>query len=173
MTIFWIQAGTPRISGLRDPEDESICEAAETTFALESERVILNWNGVCVPLSYKHDLGVMSDDIISMLKVLRTKSVGTFWIDWPSNTFAAAWHFSWKNDDLKVDSEWRAVAGDTESMLNDRRQLVISKRRFCGEWGEVLERMVSGLRQVGYTVENLPHVGELIAELDAIHESGR
>lgn len=170
---FWIQAGTPRVAAGFNAEDETICEAAETVFALDSEQAFLNWNGVYAPMSYKYDIGVMANDIVRMVRSLRENHSGKLWVEWPSNTFAARWELTWEGDRLHIHAEWRSVTGHTEPLLRERCDLETLKENFRCEWKMVLSRLLQGLGQSGYSADNLPEIMGVQCEIDEMPSSGR
>jgi len=169
---FRIQASTPRVAGARDPEDETVCEAAETTFSLHSEQAYLNWNDVHVPLSYKHDVGTMSEDIVRMLRALRENQSGRLSIEWPTNTFASKWALEWDSEGVLVRGNWYSVVGETESMLNAKPEVKTSKEGFRAEWKALLMRLVEGLEHAGYTTRNLPELEDVRREIEALPDFG-
>lgn len=169
---FWIQASSPRVIGVRSHDDESLCDAAETTFALESELAYLNWNATHVPLSYKHDVGAMADDIVSMLHALRSHVAGRYVVEWASNTFSARWDLRWGDDSLSVAARWVSVVGGTEERLNARPAITLGRAAFAAEWGELLRRFEGGLRSAGYTSENLAGLERLSREREALPQRG-
>ncbi len=169
---FCIQAGFPRITGIRDPEDETLCEAAETSFISYSEEVYFTWHSIPVSLSYKYDIAVMSDDLVAMLLALRENRSGRLTINWPSNTFACRWSLDWSNRELSVQADWRSVVGGTESLLSASGPVAMPTDSFRAEWKLPLLRLIDGLERSGYTEQNLSALGGLKSEVDAIPHFG-
>ncbi len=108
------------------------------------------WNHIHVPLSYKYDISVMLEDILLMLDTLLSESIGSFYVFWPSNTFAAEWQMSWTQDALVVTSVWKSVVGGTVDLLNRSGTLETSKSAFLAEWKMLLRTLIKNLELTGH-----------------------
>lgn len=165
MEVF-IQAGNPRTTGEFDPEDQSLGEAVETCFAVNTETALLSWSSTLVPLDYKYCLSTLLEDILLMLNTLIDNDQGRFENHWPSNDFRSQWVMRWRDDELTITAKWEAVVGNTEAILNRTGPLNLSKLEFVREWKAVLERIIDGLDTCGYDV----HAITAIADLKATHQ---
>jgi len=173
MTIaFAIQASNPRSLVTHDPEDTTLNCAIQTVFPLSTEKAIVIWNGVYVPLGYKYDVSILATDILSMLRQLQASARGSFSLTWPSNSFSATWSFDWANDVLRIRSEWSSVIGGVEALLNGRPYVATSKRGFISEWKSVLERVRDALYGAGYRPNHLAEMADLESVLATIEGDG-
>ena len=65
---FYIQTSNPYIINETNAYDNKLSEAIESVFPMNTEELILFWNHVGIPLSYKYDISYMIDDILMILK---------------------------------------------------------------------------------------------------------
>lgn len=112
---FAIQASQPRTEASYDPDDESLCDAVQSTFPLRTESMLIVWNGVYIPLGYKCDVSFIVDDGLDLLDAMLTSATGRRTIHWPSNTFASSWVVEWDPSNVVIEATWRAVVGGTEA----------------------------------------------------------
>jgi hypothetical protein len=159
---FGIQASNPKISGDYNPEDESLDECVETSFLLNTEMALIEWLGVFIPVHYKYTVSTILLDIILMLELLLDEAHGELYISWPSSDFSSKWSLSWQEDRLTIDTYWSSVIGKTESILNSLGPLKISKHYFIREWKALLETVIQGLTECGYSESNAAGFSELI-----------
>lgn len=159
---FWIQAGYPRFSRVRDDSDESLDEALETIFPLWSESAMLAWHGVYIPLSYKYDISVMCSDILMMLEKIMTSVSAGMDIAWPSSTFAARWDIAWKDGEIDIRAEWHSVTGALEGLLENRTRILVPKDAFLAEWKAVLANVLRALQGAGYDAGQIPDMDRLV-----------
>ena len=68
---FYIQASNPRFQDSINIYDESLSDAIESVFPLNTENAILVWNYISIPLSYKYDISYMIEDILQLLDELQ------------------------------------------------------------------------------------------------------
>jgi hypothetical protein len=87
MTRFTIQVGNPWSHRVFDGEDNTLSDAIETIFPLETESAIMNWNWICIPISYKSDLSELVEDVLSMFLAIERAPKGTWKNHWISTTF--------------------------------------------------------------------------------------
>lgn len=170
---FYIQASNPRVSGIDNAEDCSLGEAVETVFPLNTESAILVWHHLYIALSYKYDVSVIIDDVISMLVVLMRPGPGHHEVQWASNTFLARWTLDWDEEgQLAVDAEWSSVVGVPECAVQKAGGICIPKEQFVAEWKDLLgtilialadyeETRVSGLPELRQLHDQIPHRGIL------------
>ncbi|QDX92977.1 hypothetical protein EEL32_06805 [Brevibacillus laterosporus] len=169
---FWIQASCPKCTGIFDEEDENLSNAIETIFPMMTEKAIMVWKTIYIPLCYKYDISCMVDDILDILEKLRSNSSGEISLHWASNTFANVWNIRWWEAQVVINSEWGSVLGHTEQLLDSKGAIVLSKQSFISEWKRVLFNIISGLKESGYKEGNLPGMTRLIAEYNAIDGDG-
>jgi hypothetical protein len=170
--IFKIQAGNPRITNEINQEANSIGDAIEASFPLNSEHAVIIWNYVPILLTYKYDVGMIIDDILKMLNRIRCRESGQMSIRWPSNTFACTWCFDWREGNISIRAEWESVIGDTESLLNQNNFIAICSESFFVEWKKVLYNIINALNACGYKKDDLLGFKELIEEFEAISRYG-
>ncbi len=168
---FTIQASSPRFTNEFDPEDESVSDAIQTAFPLETESAILSWNWVYVPLSYKYDLSMMVECVVELVGELDANVAGRKTIQWPSNTFASTWQLEWSDGVVTIHSEWLSVVGGSESALTAVSAVVMDCSAFLAEWKRPLEVVVAALVSAGYTSE-LRGMDQLVATTRKIRRYG-
>ena len=170
---FCIQASCPHELSIYDPEDETLDEAIETVYPLQTESAFIVWEHVFIPLSYKYDISVMLSDILKILEALMTSSEGEHIVHWPTNTFAAVWRMHWKNEHMTIHAEWRELVGGLETLLNSHNKpLTLNKHNFLCEWKQILCNVMNALTGAGYTEQNLPEMMRLISVYENIQGEG-
>lgn len=172
MMDFWIQASCPRCTGIFDEEDYNLSTAIETVFPMMTEKVIMVWKTIYIPLCYKYDISCMIDDILDILEKLRSNQSGEILLHWASNTFANIWNIKWEEENLVIDSKWGSVLGHTEQLLDSKGAIAVSKRSFISEWKRVFFNIISALKESGYKEDILPGMSRLVAEYEAIDIDG-
>ncbi|WP_237228419.1 hypothetical protein [Rubinisphaera sp. JC750] len=142
---FAIQVSNPSsVGGIED--DESIGEALETIFSLNTESAFVIWNHLYVPLNYKCDVSLILEDVVFLVETVSASQNGNTTIHWPSSTFRARWEVSWKEDNVVVEARWESVIGDIESLLNQHPSISVPKSAFLSEWGELIKTCLNHLR---------------------------
>jgi len=169
---FWIQASKPRYSGEMDIMDESLEEAIETLFPLNTECFYIVWNNIHIPLSYKYDASIMYVDIIRMINTLLSTKEGEFRINWPSNTFHSTWEIKYSEDTISIQAAWESVCGKIEHILNTSGGISISKKEFISEWKEILLVILKGLKKFYNKHSFHEDIEKLEGMLVKINESG-
>lgn len=152
---FAVQASNPRFLTAFDADDQSLSDAIQTVFPLETEYALIVWNWIYVPLSYKYDISMMADDLVNLIELMLSHESGKQTIQWPSNTFAATWSIEWNNETTTVTAEWDCVLGETESVLATKPIILLPTANFISEWKRLLETIVEALTAAGYTPEQL------------------
>jgi hypothetical protein len=160
-TEFIIQSSNPRSESACDPDDASLSDAIQTVFPMDTEDMLIVWNGIYVPLSYKYDVSLMTDDILDLCSDIIAAAEGYRRICWPSNTFAAVWDIRWGSDIVTVQTQWNRVVGGTEALLVARSCISIPREDFLAEWKRPLEIVADALRKAGYTQKQIPRVAFL------------
>ena len=161
--VFAIQASCPRSLLQRSADDENLGMAIETVFPLETEIAFVVWNSIYVPLSYKYDVSILTEQVLWLHDQLMAAEEGKLLFDWPSNTFATRWTVAWKGDALRIDSRWSGVRGGLLDLLNGQPTVEIGRQAFFAEWRALLERVDGALRRAGYDANNLPEMSCLTA----------
>jgi len=149
-TNFFIQAGYPQSLSVSDRSDENMSDAVQTVFRADTERAILAWNRIYVPLDYKYDLSLMVDDIVDLIEQLNNHTSGHQSVHWPSNTFSSEWALTWADDTLEIHSRWACVIGGTVDLLNKNCKLELAKAEFMAEWRRPLNKIACALESAGY-----------------------
>jgi hypothetical protein len=174
---FCIQVSNPKPFYFRNKADESVRDAIESIFPMNTEYAIMVWSGIYIPLSYKYDLSVMYDDIVPMITSMLDTDEGEETIEWGSNTFLAKWNMIWKFDDLRISAQWHSVTGFTELLLSSRSCISISRLAFLAEWKALLRMILQCLSNAGYNDQHLLDLSELkrvegrIASLGQLYQS--
>ncbi|MDO4261394.1 MAG: hypothetical protein Q4C82_04905 [Eubacteriales bacterium] len=170
---FYIQAGNPRFQEITNVYDESLSDAIESVFPLNTENAILVWNHICVPLSYKYDISYMMEDILQLLDKLQNKEKGELRINWLPDTFRCDWFIKWNTEEIKIQSRWECTVGDLENILNQRPNVELSKQVFINEWKSVLGIVIEGLKGCGYSENEIRHMDQLIERFESMKEDGQ
>lgn len=144
---FAIQASNPRTTCRVSGEDSTLGEAIETIFPLATEFLLIVWNGVYVPLTYKYDVSVIIDDVLRLVSCIRDAEEGQLTLDWPSSTFRSRWVLAWSKSQVNVHARWESVIGGTESLLNDVPTITVDKVDFLSEWVVMLEMVSKSVRE--------------------------
>lgn len=131
--------------------DTSLGEIVESIFPLNTEFAILIWNDIYIPMTYKYDVSVILDDLMTMLTLMMNSEHGKRVIHWPSNTFHAKWNLEWSANIVTIFANWESVIGGTEDLLNSVPDLSLEKQVFISEWGNILDTILNSI----YGVQNL------------------
>lgn len=138
--FFSIQASMPRIRHV-DETPLSLLEATELSFVSNTEDAFVNWNGIRVPLSYKHDLPHLIDDLLDMLEAL-SEPFGVWHAFFPSNTFRVSFKLRWTPQILRVRATWEATTAGLVELLNANQLLESTPQQFASEWRELIRVLV-------------------------------
>jgi hypothetical protein len=160
-TEFIIQSSNPRANSSHDPDDASLSDAIKTVFPMDTERMLMVWNGIYVPLGYKYDVSLMVDDILDLCCDMCAAAEGHRRICWPSSSFAAVWDVKWSFGVATIEAQWHRVVGGTESMLAARPCISIPHKEFLAEWKRPLKLVDDALRGAGYTQKQIPRLSVL------------
>jgi hypothetical protein len=169
---FYIQASNPVFTKEFVSEDESLSDAIESSFPMLTESVILMWNHIAIPLSYKYDISYMIDDILVLLNSLSTKQNGELVIHWLPDTFRSDWEVQWDKQVLKVYSRWECTVGHLENILNINPEISMKTDDFIYEWKKVLGIIIEGLKTCGYSVLTITDMKKLISVYSEITDNG-
>lgn len=159
---FYIQASNPDMIRECDPADESLSDALQAVFASNTERLIMIWNGIFIPLSYKYDISLMVDDILVLCSEMLAAESGSQRIGWPSSTFTVVWDVEWSGATVSVNGLWNCVIGGTEAQLARKPGILMPRVEFLSEWKRPLEIVLNALREAGYTERQIRGFGGLV-----------
>jgi hypothetical protein len=173
MNYFAIQTNNPIANQFANEEVEYLYEAIERIFPDSTEEAYLIWNWVPIRVSYKYDLYVMIDDILTLLNSLIASAQGSHEVFWGSNTLNAIWKLEWVGEQLKIESEWNMVAGNYESLLNSRSQLKINKNIFLSEWKSFLQKIIEKVDYSEIKIKDYDNVEMLHKIESSINKLGR
>lgn len=165
---FDIQAGSPRCLKKFDGEDRSLSDALQTVFVTNTEDLLLCWNAVYVPLSYRYDFSFLIEDVVDLCTAIRASASGSRQIAWPTNTFRVDWTLRWAGESLSIDSSWETVLGGTEALLNSRSSVSLATSAFLAEWKRPLQISHEALLSAGYRagkLRTLDRLGDLVTSL--------
>ncbi len=169
---FFIQVSNPCFYCKRNTEDESLADAIESSFPLFTENMILTWNHISIPLSYKYDISYMILDIINMVKALRIEEKGKMTIHWLPDTFRCDWNLQWSDKKLNIKSHWDNTIGHLEEILNKNSELTLDISTFIKEWKGVFKTILHGLENCGYHEDLIADMKILKKEYSAIEGNG-
>ncbi|MDE5781197.1 MAG: hypothetical protein K2I03_06930, partial [Lachnospiraceae bacterium] len=114
---FYIQTGNPCIINETNVHDNKLLEAIESIFPMNTEELILFWNHIAIPLSYKYDISYMIDDILMILQHIQSEKNGELLIHWLPDTFRADWRVEWSDEMISINSSWENLKGDLQKIL--------------------------------------------------------
>lgn len=172
MSEFYIQAGNPRFCRAMDEKDETLSDAMESIFLLNTESAVMAWNHISIPLSYKYDISYMLDDLLNLLNGMQQAASGEMTIHWLPDTFRCDWQVTWNQGKMDIQSNWECTVGHLERLLNDNSRISIPVKHFESEWKEVLRNAVIGLRRCGYNENRIKGMRLLAEQTDRIEISG-
>lgn len=170
--VFAIQVGNPRVNMKVDDEDTKISEAIESIFLLDTEDLIMIWNNIRIPLSYKYDVSYMIDDILLMLKMLSSEEVGNLSIQWLPDVFRCNWNINWNKDEISIEAQWENIIGHLEELLNKYNRISMNTDDFIYEWKALLSILCNRLTQCGYKETALIDMNKLVEQYNNIKDVG-
>lgn len=170
--FFKIQASSPKFTDTFDRHDETLSEAIETIFPLETEKLFIIWNNIYVPLCYKYDISIMLVDILNMIEYINSRISGTLKISWASDTFRCAWNIKWNEKELIIGSQWENVVGNIEKVLSQSGDVLTTRKEFLAEWKMVINNIIVGLEQCGYNTHLSQEMERLNSTYNLIEEFG-
>lgn len=170
--VFAIQIGNPQVKSKVVSEDRKISEAIESIFLMNTEDMIMIWNNIRIPLSYKYEISYMIDDILLMLNRITSEDSGCLSIHWLPDVFRCNWNVKWNEDKVFVESQWENVIGHLELLLNRCNRLEMNKKAFVSEWKSLLRLLCDKLLGCGYSDTILIDMNKLIEQEKAIDTPG-
>jgi hypothetical protein len=151
---FYIQVSNPTFLRPNESYDDSFKEVIEAIFPYEAEYAFLVWHGLPIPLRYKYDIGMIFNEVLSLLSLLLSKEeIPGFPFTLSCFAFTASWYVRCTSDSLKIESEWGKVTGEYEDWLNKHSQLEIKKSVFMAEWKMLLRKVIEAIEQSDLKVE--------------------
>jgi hypothetical protein len=150
---FYIQASNPTFLSPIESYDDSLKEVIEAIFPYEAEYAFIVWNGFPISLRYKYDIGMIINDILSIINLLLLSEDQGFQIKLDCFTFSALWNLRWTDDSLSISSEWFRTSGKYEDWLNKYNQLHIKKSTFIAEWKILLQIVIKAIEQSNLKVD--------------------
>ena len=170
---FFIQASNPKcLAGTYSDNNESLADAVEDMFPLETEDAFLVWNHIYVPISYKYDVSYMIEDIVCILKKIQTNETGCMSVHWLPDTFRCDWEIEWSHEEIGIISHWESTVGNLEDLLNSKGSVKMPVDRFVSEWKKLLGIVIDGLKCNGYREKELKGMEELIDVYEKITDVG-
>ena len=147
---FFILSSNPYIANKTNADDNKLSEAIESIFPMDTEELILFWNHVGIPLSYKYDISYMIDDILMILQHLQSEEKGELLIHWLPDTFRADWKLEWSGEMISINANWESLKGDLQEVLVNSKKVEVLKSEFMNEWKMLLKILISALERNGY-----------------------
>lgn len=170
--IFYIQTSNPFIVKETNIHDSKISEAIESVFPMNTEELILFWNHVGIPISYKYDISYMIDDILMMLQNIKLKGKGELLIHWLPDTFRADWKLEWSGEKISINANWENLKGNLQKILVDSKRVELLKKEFISEWKMLLKILISALKTNGYDLLIKHQYDELVKNFKDIKDYG-
>ena len=133
---FELVCGHPETHGPSTVVDQlSMSDALEEVFLTDTNLLIMQWNGVFVPLSYRYDVSWIIVEAVEMVEKLIAAPDGTVVdVRFPSNTFNVGWEITVRARELSIEATWDSVIGSLTDLLRARSPLRIGLADFTSEW---------------------------------------
>ncbi|TJZ60057.1 hypothetical protein FAZ15_14325 [Sphingobacterium olei] len=144
-----IQISNPEVLSLIEEEIINLEDAIESIFPLDTEYLILIWNNIFIPLTYKYDISLMVLDFIRILHFLKDDKGDKLEIHWASNTFVSIWKMKKINSSVNIKSEWETVNGGTQDLLNKVNENTLPVSDFEKEIKKILFFLKNSLEKSG------------------------
>lgn len=161
---FFVQLSNPRTNDIK-LKGESVSEAIEDLFPLNTEYFILSWKYYRIALSYKYDISEIIIDLIKMCEKILAQEEGSINCTFPSNSFHADWVLNWNEEDVIINAKWYSVIGNIEELLNDSGSLKTSKEDFLSEWNSLFSMLASKLEANNFFSDEMWRIKSLINEI--------
>lgn len=169
---FYIQTGNPYIANGTNADDNKLSEAIESIFPMNTEELILFWNHVGIPLSYKYDISYMIDDILIILQRMQSEQKGELLIHWLPDTFRADWKLEWSREMISINANWENLKGDLQSVLVNSKKVEVLKKEFMSEWKMLLKILINALEKNGYNQRIRHQYDNLVEVFNNIEKYG-
>lgn len=152
-----IQLSNPIALPVKLEESVSLDEVLELIFPLENEHAYLNWNHCHIPLSYKYDISVLTQDLIKIYDFTQNEDT-ELEIHWASNTFASVWHLQKINGHIHIQTKWENVSGGLTELLNTKTSNVIPVQDLESELSKILkflkQTIINNVSNINYIEDN-------------------
>ncbi len=167
---FQLICGQPGVNDVPLPGERlSMSDALEDLFSADSGLLVMQWNGIFVPLDYKYDVSWILSDVLGMLEQLMDAQEGDpISVSFPSNGFNADWSIMVAGSSAVVSADWRQVKGSLLGLLTDRSPLTFELRRFLDEWLALLHIVVRSLNTAGFGSQHVYDYDRLVNVLNAL-----
>jgi len=152
---------------------EEISYAIQLVFPMVTERALLVWEDIYIPICYKYDLSVMMEDILFMLSELQEKNQGTCQIGFGSDTFNALWEMEWVNEKLSINAKWDYVRGNLAVVNSSCNKLIIDVSTFLCEWKGILTHVIEAIKRSNINMDNCNEYDSLLKINTTIPKFGR
>jgi hypothetical protein len=152
---FYIQVSNPTFLNPEESYDDSFKEVIEAIFPYEAEYAFLSWNGLPIPLRYKYDIGMIFNEVLSLLDFLLSSEEDLdFSITLSCFAFTSLWHIKTvENSCLSITSEWSRVESKYEQWLNNNNYIEIKRNVFIAEWKALLQKIIEAIKQSSLSVD--------------------
>jgi hypothetical protein len=164
--MFKIQISNPISLSVHTTESMNLEDAIELVFPLETEFLILIWNNIFIPLTYKYDISLMVLDFIKIINFLRDNNKSELEIFWPSSTFVSIWKIKRYEKVIRINSKWTAVNGKVENLLNSLNENEIQSSEFEEEIMKLIIFINSALIKSGMELNNIVGYENLVGCLN-------
>ena len=167
---FSFQIGAPRVNDLRGRTACDVQEAIVEMFPYNTERLVIFWNSLPIPFTYKYEVSDYIDIFVEMCHELVSNAGGTTRQMLASNAMNVTWDVSWLGDDLRVDANWALMPHEFETRHPGYRSLAMRKSSFLAEWAVLMRGIERAVEQSGVQLED-PRQLEAMRELCETIES--
>jgi hypothetical protein len=150
---FYIQASNPTFYSPTESYDDSLKEVIEAIFPYEAEYAFIVWNGFPISLRYKYDVGMIINDVLSIINLLLFSEVQVCQVKLDCFAFSTLWQMKWSDDSLTIASEWFRTSGKYEDWLNKYNQIEIKKSTFIAEWKMLLQVVIKAIEETNRKVD--------------------
>ncbi len=138
-----------------DPEDIEVREAIYTIYNGDySFMILINWNNFEISMDGV-SFSQIYDDVVNMLEFINLCEE-KFSISFLDSCFTTRWHFSIKDEIIKVVADWIDIAsyGNENITLENLKKvsdtIIINKNDFKKEWNNLLKIIKQDLISAGY-----------------------
>jgi hypothetical protein len=136
--MFELQLNSPKILSINEEESMNLEDAIESAFPLKTENLVLIWNNISIPLTYKYDVSIMIFDFMRIISFLKEDDATRLEIHWASNTFATIWEINKKNNSVYIKTKWSNVIGGQIELLNNKNENILKINEFQNEIKKLL-----------------------------------
>ena len=166
---FKIYPGNPVLLGNNSLDDDSIGDALQDIFPMDTDDCIIEFNLYKIHLQWKYDISIIFDDIIILLDHILSNNYTELIIHWPSDTFRTDWVIKKDNSNIYIHSQWGNIIGGNVKYLNENNKLKVNEVKFLHEWNKILKKVICALNSSGYPdKEEFVHVKCLSRYIDSL-----